>query len=72
MYPYIVEETGVLEENHWPVVSHWQTLSNNVVSSTPLLSGIWTHNFSGGSTDCIGSCKSNYHTVTATTATEPY
>jgi hypothetical protein len=27
-----VEETG---ENHRPVASHWQTLSHNVVSSTP-------------------------------------
>ena len=34
-------------ENHWPVTSHWQTLSHNVVSSTPGLSGIRTHNFSG-------------------------
>ena len=31
----LVEETGVPEENHRPVVSHWQTLSYNVVSSTP-------------------------------------
>jgi hypothetical protein len=29
------EETGVPGENHWPVTSHWQTLSHNVVSSTP-------------------------------------
>jgi len=28
----LVEETG---ENHRPVISHWQTLSRNVVSSTP-------------------------------------
>ena len=27
---------------------------------------IRTHNISGDSTDCIGSCKSNYHTITAT------
>ena len=32
----LVEETGVPEENHRPVVSHWQTLSHYVVSSTPL------------------------------------
>ena len=25
----------LVEENHWPVVSHWQTLSHNVASSTP-------------------------------------
>jgi hypothetical protein len=37
----------VPEENHRPVASHWQTLSHNVVSSTPRLSGIRTHNFSG-------------------------
>ena len=27
--------------------SHWQTLSHNVVSSTPHLTGIQTHNISG-------------------------
>jgi hypothetical protein len=31
----LVEETGVPRENHRPVASHWQTLSHNVVSSTP-------------------------------------
>jgi hypothetical protein len=31
----LVEETGVPGENHWPVASHWQTLSRNVVSSAP-------------------------------------
>ena len=30
-----VEETGVPTENHQPVASHSQTLSHNVVSSTP-------------------------------------
>jgi hypothetical protein len=30
-----VEETGVPKENHRPVTSKWQTLSHNVVSSTP-------------------------------------
>jgi hypothetical protein len=42
-----VEETGVPGENHWPVASHWQTVSHNVVSSTPHPSGIQTHNVSG-------------------------
>ena len=28
----LVEETGVPEENHLPVASHWQILSHNVVS----------------------------------------
>ena len=40
----LVEETG---ENHRLVASHWQTLSYNVASSTPPLSGIQTHNISG-------------------------
>jgi hypothetical protein len=30
-----VEETGVPRKNHKPVVSHWQTLPHNVVTSTP-------------------------------------
>jgi hypothetical protein len=33
-----MEETGVPRENHRPIASHWQTLSNNVVSSIPQLS----------------------------------
>jgi len=33
----LVEETRVPRENYWPVTSHWQTLSHNVVSSTPCL-----------------------------------
>ena len=47
-----------------PVTSHLQTLSHYVVLSTPCLSGVRTH------TDCIGSCKSNYHTITTTTTPE--
>jgi hypothetical protein len=31
----LVEEIRVPEENHWPVISHGQTLSHNVVLSTP-------------------------------------
>ena len=34
-------------ENHRPAASHWRTLSHNVVSSTPLLNGIQTHNVGG-------------------------
>jgi hypothetical protein len=33
----LVEETGVPGENHRPIVSHWQTLSPNVVSYTNTL-----------------------------------
>jgi hypothetical protein len=31
----LVGETRVPGENHRPVASHWQTVSHNVVSSTP-------------------------------------
>ena len=31
----LMEETGVPGENHRPATSHQQTLSHNVVSSTP-------------------------------------
>ena len=43
----LVEEIRVSEEKHRPAASHWQTLSHNLVSSTPRLGGIRTHNFSG-------------------------
>ena len=42
----MVEETRVPGENHQPAASHWQTLSHNVVSSTPRLSEVRTHNIS--------------------------
>jgi hypothetical protein len=43
----LVEETGVPGINHWPAACHWQTLSYNVLSCAPRLSGIRTHNVSG-------------------------
>jgi hypothetical protein len=49
--------------NHRPVASHWQTLSHNVVHLA--LSRIRTSMVID--TDCIGSCKSNYHTIKAMT-----
>ena len=65
----LVEETGGHGENHQPAASHWQTLSDNVVHirsdrdstelTTPVVIG----------TDCICSCKSNYHTITTKTTT---
>jgi hypothetical protein len=42
----LVEETWVPRKNHRPAASHWQTLSHNVLSSTPCMSGIRTHNIS--------------------------
>ncbi len=45
---FLLEETAVTGENQRPVASHSQTLSHNVESSTPRLSGIRTHKVSGG------------------------
>ena len=53
----LLEETG---ENHRHFASHEQTLSHNVVSSTPCLRGIRIVMGNG----CMCSCKSNYHTNT--------
>ena len=41
----LVEETGGPRENHWPVASHWQTLSYNVLHLA--LIEIRTHNICG-------------------------
>ena len=63
----LVEETGIPGENHRPVASHWQTLSHTVVHLAlrfELTTSVVI------CTDCIGSCKSNYHTITATTASK--
>ena len=60
-----VEETRVPWGNHRPAVSRWQTLSHIML--------YWVHLVWAGfklttlvviGTDCIGSCKSNYHTIT--------
>jgi hypothetical protein len=56
-----------VETNHvlWLIVHqsasrHWQTLSNNIVSSKPRNE---RDSISHG-TDCTSSCKFNYHTIT--------
>jgi len=43
----LAEETRVPAEYHQPAASHWQTLSHNVVLSTPRMSGVRTHNVRG-------------------------
>ena len=64
----LVEETRVPGENHRPIASYWQSLSHNVVSSTLRQSRVQTHKVIGDCTDCTGSYKSNYHTITTMTA----
>jgi hypothetical protein len=58
----LVEETEVHGDNHWPVVSQWQTLSHILPWSEfkPTMLMVM-------GTDCIGSFKSNYHTITTMT-----
>ena len=60
----LVEETGIPRGNRRSAASHCQTLLHNVVH--PALIEIRALVVIG--TDCIGSRKSNYHTITITTA----
>jgi hypothetical protein len=43
-FSYIVEVSFLGGGNHRLAAGHWQTLSHNIVSSTPRLSGIRIHN----------------------------
>ena len=63
----LVEEIWVLGEKSRPAANHWQTLSRNVASSKPRLSGVRTHTLVVIGTDAIGSHKSTFHAITATT-----
>jgi len=49
-------------EDHRPFASQWQTLSHNVAHIPWSRFELTTSVVIG--TDCIGSCKSNYHTIT--------
>ena len=65
----LVEETGVPGENQRLAASHWQTLSHNVVLSTPCHErGFELTTLVVIGTDCIGRCKCNYHSITSATA----
>jgi hypothetical protein len=57
----LLEETG---STHRPATSHWLTLSHYVVLNT----GFKLTTLVVIGTDCTGSCKSNYHTITTMTA----
>jgi hypothetical protein len=62
----LVEKTGGPRENHLPVASHWQTY--HIMLYTPPWSRFELTTSAVIGTDCIDSCKSNYHTITATSA----
>jgi hypothetical protein len=72
----LVEETGVSWENHRPVASHWQTSSHIIENhkSSEIIKYTWSWTEFELTTwvviytDCTGSCKSIYHTITTTTA----
>ena len=56
------------EREHWPAASHWQTLSHNVVSSTPRLFQIRTQNVSGDRHIGYIVVNPTTHTITTTTS----
>jgi hypothetical protein len=62
---FLVGEAGVPGENHRPVASHWQTCCIKYTSPWSVFE-LTTLVVIG--TDYTGSCKSNYHAITATTA----
>ena len=65
----VISWWSVPGENQRPVTSHWEILSHHVVSSTPRYERAFElTTLAVRGTDCTGSCKSNYHMITATTA----
>ena len=57
----VVNPTSIRSRSRQPL-QVTDSLSHNVVSSTPRMTLVVI------CTDCTGSCKSNYHTITKTTA----
>jgi hypothetical protein len=65
----LMEETGVPWENHQPVVSHEQTLSQCCTVYAWSWTGFGLTTLMVIGTNCIGSYKSNYHMIMITTTT---
>jgi hypothetical protein len=61
-------ERELLTIHRAPASSHWQTLLTNFITWT----GFELTHLAVIDTDCTGSCKSNYHTITTTTASRQY
>ena len=61
----LVEETGVSIENHRPAVNHWQNFITYCwIEYTSPWTGFGLTMLVVIGTNCTGSCKSTYHTVT--------
>jgi hypothetical protein len=65
---YWKEETGVRRKNHNPVVSYWQIYHIMLYQVHLVRARFEVTMLVMIGTDCIGSYKSNYHMITATTA----
>jgi hypothetical protein len=64
----LVEETRIPWEHHRSVAIHWHPLSHNAVLGTPHYERDSNSQNYWWDTYCIDRCKSNYHTITTTTA----
>jgi hypothetical protein len=63
-----VEKIGVPGESHWPFASHWQVYHIMLYRVHLNWAGLELIAFVMIGTDCTGSRKSNYHTITTTKA----
>jgi hypothetical protein len=66
----LVEEIWVPGENHIPVASHWQTYHIILYEYTLPSARFELTTLMVIGTDCTGSCKSNYHMIMTTTASQ--
>jgi len=66
----MVKETGVSEKHHPHIASYWQAYC--CIKYTSLWTGLELTSLAVIGTDCIGSYKSNYYAIRATTAPKKY